>query len=411
MMSRPIPHFALALSLLMAIAVPAQRGEPFTIEDQWQWRLRVDGEVEHRLLLNLDDVRLRLPTRLATQRLTAPDGQHTVATWSGLHISTIIQFAIPDPDARYLHITSVDGHRDCYTVADLMRPRALFAHTRDGLVLGPENGGPLRLVLPWRDTTRCPVAIERIEFSDHPIPGIDPLRGPLPEGEVFERGYPGQPTDPWSPEVAEIEFAEQSPMMAPSGPWGPLPNPWGTPTVDTANLLARVFVEPSFQDANSARTHLVWLGEPGLSALDPDRPWETTVCPLTAPQIQARVYSHNVLAEIDDPRANLWTLQNLNDSSPLVAAMALDTLTRRGDTDALQTALRSLNHPDNGLALTAISSVAALAEPGDFNSQNALQGALQELESNDSLPEADRRARLAEIERALLMLDDTRQAY
>jgi hypothetical protein len=379
---------ALGCDLWAALAESARaEGRPFTVEDPWRWRLVVGGDVKRPLLLGLHEL-LALPTRLATLSLVAPPGLSSTAQWEGLHLATLARLAEPAAGAKHLHVTCVDGHRDCFTVADLMRPTALFAHTRERLILGPEHGGPLRLVIPWRWVARSPVAVAQIDFRVDPAEGCDPLRGAIPD----PRAHADARSDhAWSEAVRAVEIAAaQNPQMSSAGPWGPLPNPAGAPDPALADLYARSLDDASFELANQCRTLLVLLGQAGVAALSPERPWESSRCPLETSQLDARTYAHNVLAEVENPQATEWLLEGLRDPMPLVAALCLQALARRGESRALPRALDLMGHPDDGLALTAIAAVGALAPPGDVASTDRLRAAREAVGDPTRLSELDR---------------------
>jgi DMSO/TMAO reductase YedYZ molybdopterin-dependent catalytic subunit len=332
----------------------------------------VGGEVGRSLLLSLSDI-WRLPNRLVTSRLVDEAGRHRLAAWEGVHLSTLALLAEASPDARFVHVHCADGHRDCYTRADLMRPRAMFATLREDLALGAAMGGPLRLVLPCRHSHRSVVGIERVEFQRAPLEGVDPLRGRLDLTlDRPGRGHHGGAGDAWSAETREIEIPLQRPVDPEEGPWSALRSPWRPPDQERSEDYAQGLAQTSFEIANNCRTNLVLLGATALSALDPAKDWSPLTCPLRAPQVDTRLIAHSVLAEVDDPRSNAWSVEGLEDPSPRVSAMALDTLTRREHREALEWALSLVVHPDDGLALTAIGAAGALAAADDEDAKERL---------------------------------------
>lgn len=364
----------LRLTASLAAAAPISRAiragtasATFPIADRWRWRLHVGGEVAHPRLYDLHDV-LSLPSRFASISLrAAEDGPASSARWEGLHLSTLVHAVQPAPDALFVHVHCADGHRDCFTLSDLLRPRALFATSRELWYLMPREGGPLRLVLPWRTTARCPVAIERIEFHREPLPGLDPLGDLLPNpGEDGSAGTPEHLDD-----AAALLLEIPAPQFA-SGPfpeWDALRNPPSIPDPEAVAGYVRNLADPSFTLANGSRTSLILLRTVDL--LDPER----EDSPVRTPLLAARLYAQDILAESSDPRAAGWAATRLSDPSPLVQAMALETAIRHRLPAALPAALDCLDHPDPGLAQVAATGVMALASPRDSDALGRLAAA------------------------------------
>ncbi|MBN1478465.1 molybdopterin-dependent oxidoreductase [Candidatus Sumerlaeota bacterium] len=378
---------ALALGLgVDATWLGAQSATPPAIADRWRWRLRVGGAVAQERLLSLEDL-LNLPSRIATLRLCDPEsGRSSLAQWQGLHLSTLVRLTMPHPEARSVHVLCADGHRDGYTVADLMRPRALLAHTREGLLLDAAEGGPLRLVLPWRRADRSAVAIESIEFHSSPPPGLEPLRGALPAGEErAKRGQSRGAATPWD-EAMPVEIPPEQRVRETAHQWDLVRNPQETPRADAVDwFYIPALSDPDFRLANEARSCLTHLGAYTLSSLNPEEGG-----PLTSPIPQVRLYAQTVLSEVDEGDATQWAAAGLEDPDPLVAAVALDTLVRRRHAGTLGASLERLQSPDDGLALTAIAGVGALAAPGEEVALAALAEARSATAELTRLSEIDR---------------------
>lgn len=357
--------------------------------DPWQWRLLVGGAVRVALRLSLQDC-FNLATRVAVLRLTAPSGQTSVALWEGVHLSTLLRLAETPSPAPLVRITCADGHTDLFTVADLMRPRALFAFARQGMVLGPEQGGPLRLVIPWRTTDRSPVGITQLEFLTEAPSGPDPLRGALAAGEQAEVGLDLGAEHGWSAEVRAVEIVGQDAGPGRGEVWEPLPYPFSPADAERVDEMVRALDDASFLVANQSRTHLVLLGEAGVAGLMRAARHGPGLSPLSAPQIDARLFAHNALAEVNSPLAVEPLVQGLGDESPLVAALCLDALARRRHPEALVRALGWVQAADDGLAVTAIAAVGALAPSGDAAAQERLAAARARTTDPTRVAELDR---------------------
>ncbi|RRO15502.1 molybdopterin-binding oxidoreductase [Saccharopolyspora rhizosphaerae] len=84
---------------------------------------------------------------------------HCVTTWSALDLrwsgvrfrdlaAGIAEEVRPHPRARWLVATGLDGFRSCSSLDDVLAEKVLAATRLNGVPLGPEHGGPLRLVSP-----------------------------------------------------------------------------------------------------------------------------------------------------------------------------------------------------------------------------------------------------------------------
>jgi DMSO/TMAO reductase YedYZ molybdopterin-dependent catalytic subunit len=364
----------------------AQTAAPRTIPDRWRWRLWVGGQVEQERLFSLEDL-LHLPSRIATLRLCDPEsGQSSLAQWQGIHLSTLISLTVPRPEARFVHLLCADGHCDGFAMADLMRPRALLAHTREGLLLDAAQGGPVRLVLPWRSADRSAVAIERIEFHSSPPRGLESLRGALPGvGERAERGQRRGSATAWN-DAMPVEIPPEQRGGETQLAWDEVRNPHETPRADAVDwFYIPALSDPNFRLANEARSCLAHLGAYALSSMDSGEGGS-----LTSPIPQVRLYAQSILSEVDQQPATRWAEAGLQDPEPRVAAVALDTLVRRQQTRALAASLERLQSGDDGLALTAIAGVGALAVSGDEAVRVALAAARRATVDPVRLSEIDR---------------------
>lgn len=148
--------------------------------------LVVGGMVRHPLRLSLDDLRA-----LGGEERTIPvhcvwGWSRPTATWHGLALSTVLDVAEPAGAATHVVVSSASGvYSSC-----LSRPEAglgFLAWSRDGEVLGPIDGGPLRFVGPPSHWAYKHVKwATRIELVDRFSPGFweskvaDPI-GRIPE--------------------------------------------------------------------------------------------------------------------------------------------------------------------------------------------------------------------------------------
>jgi DMSO/TMAO reductase YedYZ molybdopterin-dependent catalytic subunit len=149
-----------------------------------EWRLDVDGLVEHPLALSWDEF-MGLP-----QSDDVSDF-HCVTTWSrmdlawrGVRFADLMTRARPSPAARYVVTTAYDvdsSSGESYTtnlsLEDAMEPDVLLVHTVDGAPLPPEHGGPCRMITPRLYAWKGAKWIRRITLVPDNRPGFWERRG------------------------------------------------------------------------------------------------------------------------------------------------------------------------------------------------------------------------------------------
>jgi DMSO/TMAO reductase YedYZ molybdopterin-dependent catalytic subunit len=113
------------------------------------WRLVVDGMVDHPLSLSLSDLR-SMPVRSQITEVVCEEGWSYVAEWIGTPLHEVLTEAGLHPSVRYIVYRSMEkmGWWESIDMADALHPQTfLTLGMNDGdLPLG--FGGPLRLRVP-----------------------------------------------------------------------------------------------------------------------------------------------------------------------------------------------------------------------------------------------------------------------
>lgn len=138
------------------------------------WRLRIDGLVEHPLSLSLSELRAMPHSSQSTLHVCI-QGWSYFATWTGVPISFLLMQVRPKPSARYLVFHSLDekwerpGHGHYYEVIDVetaCRPQVILADEMNGEPLAVEHGAPLRLRVEHQLGYKMAKWIHRIELVE-----------------------------------------------------------------------------------------------------------------------------------------------------------------------------------------------------------------------------------------------------
>ncbi|HSM02900.1 MAG TPA: sulfite oxidase [Acidimicrobiia bacterium] len=163
------------------------------------WSLRIGGNVASPLDLSLDDLRsMPQATRVVTlecagngrtlmepRPVDQPWGLEAVSTaeWTGVPLRSVLDLAKPGTDTvdvvfqgadRGRQSGIEDHYRRALSLQDAMGEDVLLAHTMNGRPLEPQNGAPMRLIVPgWygmahvKWLTEILVSTERFDGIQH----------------------------------------------------------------------------------------------------------------------------------------------------------------------------------------------------------------------------------------------------
>jgi DMSO/TMAO reductase YedYZ molybdopterin-dependent catalytic subunit len=153
-----------------------------------KFRLDVDGAVETRLSLSLDEF-------MALPQAESVSDIHCVTQWSrydnrwkGVAARTILDMVQPKPDARFITFHSFDAYTTNVRLDQFDQPDVFLVHEWEGKPLTRAHGGPVRVLIPRFYLWKSAKWLRRIQFtiSDH-------------KGFWERRGYHNN-GDPWTEE-------------------------------------------------------------------------------------------------------------------------------------------------------------------------------------------------------------------
>ncbi|MFQ5747323.1 MAG: protein-methionine-sulfoxide reductase catalytic subunit MsrP [Gemmatimonadota bacterium] len=145
------------------------------------WSIRVEGHVRKPATYELDD--FLAPHRLEDRvyRLRCVEAWSMVIPWRGFPLADLIARVEPTSRARFVELTTLHdpermpGQRrrvldwpyvEGLRLDEAMHPLTLLATGVYGEDLPPQNGAPLRLVVPWKYGFKSVKSIVRIRFVD-----------------------------------------------------------------------------------------------------------------------------------------------------------------------------------------------------------------------------------------------------
>jgi sulfoxide reductase catalytic subunit YedY len=143
------------------------------------WSLSIDGLVKNPMALSVDDLKKKYPPEERIYRLRCVEGWSMVIPWLGFPLNLVLKEAQPTGEAKYVRFVTlldpsqfpgqgfqsypwpyVEGLRLDEAKHDL----TLLATGLYGKDLPPQNGSPIRLVVPWKYGFKSIKAIVRIEL-------------------------------------------------------------------------------------------------------------------------------------------------------------------------------------------------------------------------------------------------------
>jgi len=156
-------------------------GPPLT--DLKLWQLKVDGLVERPKTYSMGDIKAFEPTE-ATVPFVCVEGWDLWVKWKGVILKRIIEDVRPLPEACWLTFYAYSEYTDSLFIKDAMDERTMLAYGYEDGDLPAENGGPLRLVVPFKLAYKSVKWLRRISFMREEELGYWEIRGYPPEAGI-----------------------------------------------------------------------------------------------------------------------------------------------------------------------------------------------------------------------------------
>lgn len=162
------------------------KGDPFANAGRFNvdpWSVEIAGEVAKPGVYNLEDIVKPRALEERVYRLRCVEAWSMVIPWIGFPLSDLIKQFEPTSKAKYVEFeTLVDaeqmpGIRSRFAIIDwpyreglrmdeAMNPLTLMAVGVYGNYLPPQNGAPMRLVVPWKYGFKSIKSIVKINFRE-----------------------------------------------------------------------------------------------------------------------------------------------------------------------------------------------------------------------------------------------------
>jgi DMSO/TMAO reductase YedYZ molybdopterin-dependent catalytic subunit len=142
-----------------------------------KFRLDLDGAVENRLSLNLDEY-------MALPMAESVSDMHCVTQWSnydnhwkGVSARTILDMVLPQKEAKHVIFHSFDGYTTNIRLDQFDRPDVYLVHQWNGKPINRAHGGPVRMLVPRLYLWKSSKWLRRIQFTIGDHPGFWETRG------------------------------------------------------------------------------------------------------------------------------------------------------------------------------------------------------------------------------------------
>jgi sulfoxide reductase catalytic subunit YedY len=133
--------------------------------DTTGWKVSVEGLCHKPRVFDLDDLRRLAPREERVYRMRCVEAWSMVIPWAGYALGKLLAAALPMADAKFVAFetlmdpTRFPGqkknvldwpYREGLRMDEAMHPLALLATGLYGHELPPQDGAPVRMVLPWK---------------------------------------------------------------------------------------------------------------------------------------------------------------------------------------------------------------------------------------------------------------------
>jgi DMSO/TMAO reductase YedYZ molybdopterin-dependent catalytic subunit len=133
------------------------------------WRLTVDGMVEHPMTLSLADLK-SMPVHSQITEVSCEEGWSYIAEWIGTPLSNVLNAAVLKPGVKFIYYHAVEPYLwETIDVDEAMHPQTLLTMGMNDGDLPVGFGGPLRLRVPRQ------LGYKSLKFVTH-ITAIDSVK-------------------------------------------------------------------------------------------------------------------------------------------------------------------------------------------------------------------------------------------
>ena len=182
------------------------------------WSLTIDGEVEKKITLTVDEIKNSFPIEERIYRLRCVEGWSMIIPWMGFSLSKLLEKASPNSKAKFVEFTSVYDpeqmpgqrypilqwpYKEGLRIDEAMHPLTTMVTGLYGKELPNQNGAPLRLIVPWKYGFKSAKAIVNIKFVER-MPTSSWMRASPREYGFYSNVNPSVDHPRWSQATERI---------------------------------------------------------------------------------------------------------------------------------------------------------------------------------------------------------------
>ena len=145
------------------------------------WNLTIDGEVEKKITLTVDEIKNYFPIEEKIYRLRCVEGWSMVIPWMGFSLNKLLEKASPNGKAKFVEFTTIFDpeqmpgqrypilkwpYKEGLRIDEAMHPLTTMVTGLYGKELPNQNGAPLRLIVPWKYGFKSAKAIVNIKLVE-----------------------------------------------------------------------------------------------------------------------------------------------------------------------------------------------------------------------------------------------------
>ena len=145
------------------------------------WTVTIDGLVEKEMTLDIDGLIRQMQLEERVYRFRCVEAWAMTVPWTGFPLADLVKLARPLTSAKYLQMQTFEnkkvapGQKEYWypwpyteglTLAEATNELAMMVTGIYGKPLPPQNGAPLRLIVPWKYGFKNVKSIVRFTFTD-----------------------------------------------------------------------------------------------------------------------------------------------------------------------------------------------------------------------------------------------------
>lgn len=147
---------------------------------QHPWSVKLDGMMAKPRTIDIDDLLKQMPLEERIYRHRCVEAWAMTVPWTGFPLSALLKVAEPLASAKYVVFETAQDkvmgglnapfypwpYVEGVTIDEAANDMAFISTGMYGKPLPPQNGGPIRLTLPWKYGFKSAKSIVKISFTD-----------------------------------------------------------------------------------------------------------------------------------------------------------------------------------------------------------------------------------------------------